>query len=70
MSIGGEKLDKERALTISVERAGELLGLSRNSVYAAVRNGQLPVLKIGKRLLVPKIQLDRLLAGNRDKPES
>ena len=65
-------MDTKDTLTVSVQRAGELLGLSRNSVYAAVKNGQLPVLKIGKRLLVPKVRLERLLseAGNKDKPTS
>ena len=57
-------MDKKDTLTISVERAGELLGLSRNSAYTAAKNGQLPVLKIGKRLLVPKVALERMLAGS------
>lgn len=48
-------------LTISVQRAGELLGLSRNSAYAAAKNGQLPVLKIGKRYLVPLRALEAML---------
>jgi excisionase family DNA binding protein len=65
-------MDTKDALTISVQRAGELLGLSRNAAYAAAKNGQLPVLKIGKRLLVPKVRFDRLLseAGNEPKPTS
>ena len=56
-------MDKEQALTISVERAGELLGLSRNSAYAAARNGELPVVRVGKRLLVPKLRLELMLSG-------
>jgi len=55
-------MDKKDALTVSVERAGELLGLSRNSAYTAARTGQLPVIRIGKRLLVPKIALERMLS--------
>ena len=47
--------------TLSVEEAGRRLGLSRNSAYLAIQRGELPVIKIGKRLLVPKAALDRML---------
>jgi excisionase family DNA binding protein len=57
-------MDKEAALTISVERAGELLGLSRHSAYRAAHTGQIPAIRIGKRLLVPKAQFEQFLAGN------
>lgn len=49
--------------TYSVVEAARLLGLSRNSVYQAIDRGQLPSLKIGKRILIPKILLKRLLEG-------
>jgi excisionase family DNA binding protein len=47
--------------TLSVEEAGRKLGLSRNSAYEAVKRGELPVIKIGKRLLVPMAALNRML---------
>ena len=50
-------------LTHTVEEAGKLLGLSRNSAYAAVRTGELPTIRLGKRLLVPRVALERLLAS-------
>ena len=49
--------------TVSVEDAGRILGLSRGSAYAAARDGTLPTIRFGKRLLVPKAALDRLLAS-------
>jgi excisionase family DNA binding protein len=49
--------------TYTVEEAAEILGVSRNSAYQAVRAGELPALKIGKRLLVPKAAFEQLLAG-------
>ena len=49
--------------TFSVPEAAEILGLGRNGGYDAVRRGEIPVIKIGKRLLVPKAALDRLLQG-------
>jgi len=49
--------------TYSVPEAAKILGLNRNSGYEAVKRGEIPVIKIGKRLLVPKPALDRLLQG-------
>lgn len=48
-------------LTYTVEEAGSILGLSRPSAYAAVAANQIPVLRIGRRLLVPKAALQKLL---------
>jgi excisionase family DNA binding protein len=50
-------------MTVSVEHAAAVLGISRGAGYAAARNGELPTIRIGKRLLVPKAALERLLAG-------
>lgn len=49
--------------TYTVEEAGQILGLSRNSAYAAAKAGTIPNIRIGNRLLVPKAAIDRLL-GN------
>lgn len=53
----------EGALTYRVEEAGRLLGIGRNQAYEAIRRGEIPVVRIGKRLLVPKAALERMLAG-------
>ena len=50
--------------TLRVEEAGEVLGLSRPSAYAAVRRGELPAIRIGKRLLIPVAGLRRMLGEN------
>jgi|GEM_PF-2641371 len=47
--------------TITVEQAGELLGISRRSAYRAASAGQLPTFKVGRRLLVPTARLLDLL---------
>ncbi|QKC91039.1 DNA-binding protein [Mesorhizobium sp. NZP2234] len=49
--------------TITVAEAAQALGIGRNAGYDAVRRGEIPVIKIGKRLLVPKAALDRILKG-------
>lgn len=48
-------------VSVPVEVAGKAFGLSRAAAYAAVRNGQLPSVKIGKRYAVPTAALRRLL---------
>ena len=51
--------------TLSVEDAARVLGLGRNSAYLAVKRGEIPVIRIGHRLVVPKAALERLLAQGR-----
>ena len=48
-------------LCYSAREAGALLGLSKNSVYQAVARGELPALRIGARVLIPKASLERML---------
>ena len=38
-----------------------MLGLTRNASYEAAKRGEIPTIKIGKRLKVPKLAFDRLL---------
>lgn len=47
--------------TLSVEEAAEVLGISRGSAYQAVRMGEIPCIKIGKRILVPRVALEKML---------
>lgn len=47
-------------LTYNVREAAKLLGLSINSAYQACLKGEIPCLKIGKRILISKMQLDRM----------
>jgi len=47
--------------TISVEEAGRILGVSRGAAYAYAKEGSLPTIRLGKRLLVPKTALNKML---------
>lgn len=47
--------------TLSVPEAAEVLGIGRSAAYQAARTGELPTIKIGRRVLVPMVALDRLL---------
>jgi len=50
--------------TLKIEEAAKIPGISRNTAYDAVKTGQLPTIKIGKRLLVPRIAIERMLSDN------
>jgi excisionase family DNA binding protein len=52
-----------RALTLSIHQAAAMLGIGRNQAYEAARRGELPIIKIGRRILVPRAQLERMLKG-------
>jgi excisionase family DNA binding protein len=48
-------------LTWTVTEAAQLLGISRANAYEAAHRGELPVRVIGRRMLVPRVALLRLL---------
>jgi excisionase family DNA binding protein len=56
-------------LTYTVEEAGDLLGISRGSAYNLVRTGQIPALRMGRRLLVSRVVLEELLGHAPPPPE-
>lgn len=53
--------------TLTVEQAASVLGIGRTLAYEAARTtgniGGIPVLRVGRRLLVPRAALERRLAG-------
>ena len=51
----------EDRLVFTVEEAAKLLGISRSFAYEAVQRGDIPSMRIGKRILVPKAALQRFL---------
>ena len=54
--------DNREPETYSVPDAGRRLGLGRNASYEAARRGELPVLRFGRKLVVPRIAFERMLA--------
>ena len=47
-------------------QTGQLLGLSRQSTYDAAARGDIPTIRIGRRILVPTAALARLLCIDDD----
>ncbi len=55
----------EARLVWTVEEAGRLLGISRAHAYELVARGELPHLRLGRRVVVPKHAITTLLASAR-----
>jgi excisionase family DNA binding protein len=54
-------------LVYSVTEAGALLGISRTFADELVARGELPVIRLGRRRLVPKVALLALIESDRPK---
>lgn len=55
-------MESER-ITLTVDEAAVKLGISRPVAYRAVKRGEIPTIKIGRRILVPISALEKLLAS-------
>ena len=47
--------------TLTVCEAAELLGISRSSGYELVRLGTIPSIRLGRRIVVPQVAIDRMI---------
>lgn len=50
-------------IALTIPDAVKLSGLSRTSIYAALKRGDLTALKAGRRTLIPHAELDAFLAA-------
>ena len=50
-------------LTMAIPEVAKALGISRGLAYQLAREGTIPVIRLGKRLVVPKLALQKLLSG-------
>jgi excisionase family DNA binding protein len=51
------------AQTISVDEAAAILGVERHTAYAGVKRGEIPSIRVGRRIRVPVPALKRMLDG-------
>jgi excisionase family DNA binding protein len=62
----GRKMeDKAERKTLTVPEVAKLLGIGRNQAYEAAKRGEIPTIRIGKRILVPLVALEQKLRGER-----
>jgi excisionase family DNA binding protein len=57
----------EERVTMTIEELAQRLGIGRNQAYEAARRGEVPTIKIGKRILVPIAAFNRMLGEHHDK---
>ena len=50
-------------LVFTVEEARHLIGLSRGLMYDAIHRGEIPSIRIGRRILIPCAALQQMLDG-------
>ena len=57
--------------TLNLPEAAAVLGISRNLAYTLAREGKfpVPVISLGRRLVVSREALKRLLAGPQEAPQ-
>lgn len=55
MKETGEKL------VLTVEQARLMLGISRGLAYEAIRRREIPSIRIGRRILIPRAGLERMI---------
>ena len=59
-----ESQNKSERLVMTVEEAGEVLGISRATAYMLANTGRLPAIRISdRRIIVPRKAIDDLLAS-------
>jgi excisionase family DNA binding protein len=56
-------MEQHERRTVTIEEAAKILGVGRNKAYEAAHAGEIPTIKIGRRLLVPTAALERMLQG-------
>lgn len=62
MSINSPDMPPER-LAFGVTEAAQVAGIGRSTLYAAMADGQLRAVKLGKRTLIPAEELRRFLGA-------
>ena len=55
-------MDIDKRLCVTVPEAAKLVGISRNHCYELVKQGIIPSIRLGNRIVIPKIALDKKLA--------
>jgi excisionase family DNA binding protein len=52
---------EDTSLTLTVGETAEILGLSRAFTYELVARGELPCVRFGRRIVIPRVAIERLL---------
>ena len=59
-------MDRNERLVMSAVEVAAALGISRAHVYELIARHELPSLRLGRRIVVPRRALERLVEGTAD----
>ena len=65
--VSGETSADDRPVTrrtYHIEEVAKLFGIGRNAAYEAAKRGDFPTIKLGKRIVAPRMAIDRMLDGD------
>jgi excisionase family DNA binding protein len=57
---------EDRPITLTPGETAELLRIGRSATYSAIARGEIPSVRVGHRILIPRPALERWLAGGND----
>ena len=63
-------MSKVEKLALRVPEAAEALGVCRAQAYKMVNSGELPCIRVGRRLLIPLDKLKQWLRDQQDESEA
>ena len=55
--------DSVQRRTYTVNEVATILGIGRNTAYEVCRNGDIPTIRVGGRILIPRDAIEDLLAS-------
>ena len=55
---------------LTVEEARKRLRLGRNAIYDAITRKEVPSIRLGRKILIPRLALDRMLRGEGTAPNT
>ncbi len=63
MQSKDSQTEDSQCLTVPVPEAGVILGVGRNTAYNMAREGVIPTIRLGRRLVVPRALLMKKLGA-------
>ncbi len=62
-------MSAERA-THTVSEVAKILGVGRSTTYEAINRGEIPHLRLGNRIVIPRAGIESLLSGDASNDQS
>ncbi|MEU4208217.1 helix-turn-helix domain-containing protein [Rothia terrae] len=63
------ELETSTKATVTAVDAAELLGVDRRTVSRGIADGTIPSIRVGRRVLIPRVRLLHMLTGHTEPAE-